>query len=125
MMGKTTSTVLEGILLVSAGVFQWTPLKNRCLKYCRTPIGFVMAEWKEGVYGALKMGLKHGKYCLICCWLVMALLFVLGIMNLVWICALTVFVLLEKIVPKEKWIGRISGIGLVIWGILLLFGFLA
>ena len=84
-----------------------------------------MAEWKEGVYDALKMGLKHGKYCLIYCWLVMALLFVLGIMNLVWLCALTVFVLLEKIVPKEKWIGRISGIGLVIWGILLLFGFLA
>ena len=120
MMGQSESAILGGCLLVAAGVFQWTPWKNACLNQCRTPMGFLMTEWRDGVIGALKMGLRHGLYCMACCWLIMLLIFVLGVMNLVWIAALSIFVLLEKVAPKGLWIGRASGIGLVIWGASLL-----
>ena len=83
-------------------------------------MGFVMTEWRDGNSGALLMGLKHGTFCLGCCWLLMALLFVLGVMNLVWIAALAVLVLVEKVVPQGAWISRISGFGLVAWGGLVL-----
>ena len=75
-----------------------------------------MTNWKDGNSGALRMGLEHGTYCLGCCWLIMALLFVLGVMNLVWIAALALFVLIEKMVPNAQWISWISGIGMLIWG---------
>ncbi|MCL0054529.1 DUF2182 domain-containing protein [Dehalococcoidia bacterium] len=120
MMGQSESAILGGCLLVAAGIFQWTPWKNACLNQCRTPMGFLMTEWRDGGIGALKMGLRHGLYCTACCWLIMLLIFVLGVMNLVWIAALSIFVLLEKVVPKGLWIGRASGVGLVIWGVLLL-----
>ncbi|MEC7734352.1 MAG: DUF2182 domain-containing protein [Chloroflexota bacterium] len=116
MMGESTSNILGGVLLISAGIFQWTPIKKACLNKCRTPMGFLMTNWKDGRAGALRMGLEHGMFCLGCCWLIMALLFVLGVMNLIWIAALTVFVLIEKIAPKGDWISRIAGIGFVIWG---------
>ena len=119
MMGESTSNILGGALLISAGIFQWTPIKKACLNNCRTPMGFLMTNWKDGRAGALRMGLEHGMFCLGCCWLIMALLFVLGIMNLIWIAALTVFVLIEKIAPKGDWISRIAGIGFVIWGAFL------
>ena len=79
-------------------------------------MGFLMTNWKDGTSGALRMGLEHGTYCLGCCWLIMALLFVLGVMNLVWIAALALFVLIEKMVPNAQWISWISGIGMLIWG---------
>jgi predicted metal-binding membrane protein len=79
-----------------------------------------MTEWREGAGGAWAMGLKHGVYCVTCCWLIMALLFVLGVMNLIWIAALSFFVLIEKIVPNGLWIGRVSGIVFIVWGVLLL-----
>lgn len=116
MMGVSTSNYLGGALLVAAGIFQWTPLKYACLSHCRSPLGFLMTEWRDGASGALRMGLKHGGYCLGCCWLLMALLFVLGVMNLVWVGVLAGFVLLEKIVPAGHWLSRASGLALAAWG---------
>ena len=117
MMGESTSGYLGGGLLLLAGVFQWSPLKYNCLKQCRTPMGFLMTSWREGPQGALRMGLEHGAYCLGCCWALMLLLFVLGIMNLVWIAALAAFVLAEKVAPKGEWVSRITGVLMIGWGI--------
>ena len=117
MMGESTSGYLGGGLLLLAGVFQWSPLKYNCLKQCRTPMGFMMTSWRDGHSGALRMGLEHGAYCLGCCWALMLLLFVLGIMNLVWIAALAAFVLAEKVAPKGEWVGRITGVLMIGWGI--------
>ena len=115
MMGHTPPFV-GGAILVAAGVFQWTPLKAVCLKHCRSPIGFLMAHWREGTVGAMRMGLHHGAYCLGCCWMLMLLLFVLGVMNLPWVAVLTIIVLAEKVLPGGMWLGRILGGLLVIWG---------
>ena len=122
MMGESSSDYLGGSLLLAAGAFQWTPLKYVCLSHCRSPIGFLMTEWREGTGGALAMGLKHGTFCLACCWILMSLLFVLGVMNLMWIAALAGFVLLEKVVPAGQWVSRVSGLLLLVWGILVLSG---
>ncbi|MEJ2087806.1 MAG: DUF2182 domain-containing protein [Gammaproteobacteria bacterium] len=119
MMGQALPLV-SGALLIGAGIYQWTPAKHACLVHCRSPIGFLTAHWREGPIGAVQMGIHHGAYCVGCCWLLMGLLFVLGVMNLVWIAALTVFVLLEKVVPKGEWLGRAAGVGLVLWGITLI-----
>ena len=117
MMGAATSGYLGGALLLAAGVFQWSPLKTACLKQCRTPMGFLMTSWREGHRGALRMGLDHGAYCLGCCWALMLLLFVLGVMNLVWIAALAAFVLAEKVVPMGEWVSRATGVLLAGWGV--------
>ncbi len=117
MMGASTSGYLGGALLLAAGAFQWSPLKYACLKQCRTPMGFMMTSWRDGPRGALRMGLEHGTYCLGCCWALMLLLFVLGIMNLVWIAALAAFVLAEKVAPKAEWASRATGVLLVGWGV--------
>ena len=102
MMGGSSSGYLGGALLITAGVFQWSQLKYVCLTHCRSPLSFLMSDWKEGTSGAFKMGLLHGRFCLGCCWILMALLFVLGVMNLVWIAALAAFVLAEKSFPAGK-----------------------
>jgi predicted metal-binding membrane protein len=115
-MMEMTSIALAGAILILAGLYQWTPLKRACLRRCRSPLDFLMTEWREGGVGAFVMGLRHGLYCLGCCWLLMLLLFVGGIMNLVWIAALAVFVLIEKIAPAGYWIGRAAGLALVVWG---------
>jgi predicted metal-binding membrane protein len=111
-----SSPFLGGALLVAAGVFQWTPLKNACLTHCRSPLAFLMADWREGKAGAFVMGLKHGAFCTGCCWLLMAILFVAGVMNMWWVAVISVVVLLEKITPKGLWLGRTAGIFLIIWG---------
>jgi predicted metal-binding membrane protein len=116
----STSPFLGGVLLIAAGVFQWTPLKSVCLTRCRSPLGFLMTEWREGVKGTFVMGLRHGIFCLGCCWVLMALLFVLGVMNLLWIAALAGFVLLEKLAPAGHSIGRLMGVLLVGWGVWML-----
>ena len=118
-MGHASQTI-AALLLVAAGVFQWTPLKDTCLRHCRSPIGFLMSRWREGNTGALRMGFEHGVYCVGCCWLLMALLFALGIMNLAWIAILAVFVLIEKVAPRGEVIGRIAGAALIGWGGFLL-----
>jgi predicted metal-binding membrane protein len=111
-----TSPFLGGVLLVAAGVFQWTPFRDACMSKCRSPLGFLMTEWREGRPGALIMGLKHGLNCVGCCWLLMLLSFVLGIMNMVWMAVLTAFMLLEK-VTDNRWISRTAGVILVVWGL--------
>ena len=116
MMGESSSGYLGGGLLLVAGVFQWSRLKYVCLTHCRSPLSFLMSDWKEGTAGAFKMGLLHGKYCLGCCWVLMALLFVLGVMNLVWIAALAAFVLAEKVVPAGQKVSRATGLLLIAWG---------
>jgi predicted metal-binding membrane protein len=112
----STSPILGGALLVAAGVFQWSPLKSVCLSRCRSPLGFLMTEWREGTKGAFVMGLRHGIFCLGCCWVLMTLLFVLGVMNLLWIAALAGFVLIEKLAPAGQWVGRLTGVLLIGWG---------
>lgn len=119
-MMVTTSPLLGGLLLIGAGVFQWTPLKSACLVNCRSPLAFVMTRWREGRWGALRMGLQHGLYCLGCCWLLMALLFVAGVMNLLWVAAIAAFVLVEKVVPRGDLVGRVAGVVLVAAGVLML-----
>lgn len=111
---------LGGILLVFAGVYQFTPLKQACLSQCRTPLGFLMTEWREGTKGALIMGARHGSYCVGCCWLLMALLFVAGVMNLLWVALIAGSVLVEKVVPVGQWVSRSIGVLTVGWGIWLL-----
>ena len=114
------SSLIGGVLLLAAGAFQLSPLKSVCLRHCRTTMGFITNDWREGLRGALLMGLHHGAYCLGCCWALMGLLFLLGVMNLLWIATLAAFVLLEKVAPAGQWIGRAAGIGLIAWGVWML-----
>lgn len=116
----SSSPMLAGLLLVAAGVFQWTPLKNACLTHCRSPLGYLLTDWHEGKTGAFLMGLKHGTYCTGCCWFLMALLFVAGVMNMWWVAIISVLVLAEKAAPRGLLIGRAAGILFVAWGVWLL-----
>ncbi len=109
-MMVSTSPLLGGALLVVAGIYQWSPLKRVCLTQCRTPLGFLMSEWRDGTWGALRMGLRHGGYCVGCCWVLMALLFVTGVMNLLWVAAIAAFVLVEKVAPAGPWLSRVTGL---------------
>ncbi len=113
----TTTPVAGAILLIAAGLYQLTPLKNACMVNCRSPIGFFMTEWRDGAMGAWRMGIKNGTSCVGCCWMLMVLLFVAGAMNLAWVAAITVFVLLEKVAPFGRAIATIAGILLVASGI--------
>lgn len=118
----SASPLLSGGLLIVAGVFQLTPLKDRCLTQCRSPISFLMSHWREGTWGAFRMGVSHGVYCVGCCWALMALLFVLGVMNLVWVAVLAAIVLLEKTLPAKRWVTASLGAGLIGWGAMVLLG---
>lgn len=106
----TAGPMLGGLLLVAAGLYQWTPLKGRCLSECRSPLGFLTREWREGTGGALVMGARHGAFCVGCCWVLMALLFVAGVMNMLWIAALPIYVLVEKVAPAGGWLARVAGL---------------
>jgi predicted metal-binding membrane protein len=99
MLMWSTSTTLTALLLIAAGLYQLTPLKRACLEHCRSPASYLSAHWRGGRSGAFEMGLTHGTYCLGCCWVLMALLFAGGVMNLVWIAGLTIIVLTEKVIP--------------------------
>jgi predicted metal-binding membrane protein len=121
-MMAITSPLLGGVLLLAAGVYQWTPLKHACLSKCRSPLGFVLNEWREGGWGALLMGLKHGAYCTGCCWSLMVLLLVAGVMNLLWVAAIAGLVLLEKVAPAGERLGRVAGLVLVGWGVWMVAG---
>ena len=113
----STSPAMTASLLIAAGVFQFTPLKRRCLRHCRTPMGFLITDWRDGLSGAWTMGLRHGVYCLGCCWALMCLLFVIGVMNLAWVGALTLAVLAEKALPGGERIGNLLGIALIAVGV--------
>jgi predicted metal-binding membrane protein len=114
------SPMLGGALFILAGLYQFTPLKQACLRNCRSPFAFVLNHWRDGWAGALRMGLEHGGYCLGCCWVLMALLFVVGVMNLLWVATLAVFVFAEKLLPGGAWIRRAGGVAMLGFGIFLL-----
>jgi predicted metal-binding membrane protein len=107
---------VAGGVLVVAGIYQWTPLKQACLRHCRSPLGFLLQHWRDGALGALASGARHGVFCLGCCWMLMVLLFVGGIMNLAWIAGIALLVLIEKTVPWGGWMGRVTGAILAVWG---------
>ncbi len=109
-------------LLIAAGLYQLSPLKDACLGRCRSPAQFLTRHYRPGASGAFRLGLLHGAYCVGCCWLLMALLFVGGVMNLLWIAGLTLLVAAEKLVPKGDWIARIAGVSMIAWGAILLAG---
>lgn len=116
-MMQTTSVALAGAVLLLAGLYQWTPYKQACLQHCRTPLEFLSTHWRKGAGGAFAMGWRHGVDCLGCCWLLMLLLFVGGVMNLAWIGGLAVYVLIEKLAPAGPWVARGSGVLLMAWGL--------
>lgn len=116
----STSPIVGGSVLIAAGAYQWSPLKRACLAHCRSPLGFLTTAWREGRWGALRMGVHHGTICVGCCWLLMALLFVAGVMDLRWVAAIAVFVLIEKLAPAAHWTSRAAGAMLVAWGVWLL-----
>ena len=112
----TTSRALAGGLLVAAGLWQFTPAKRACLKHCRSPVAFLVARRRAGNYGGLRLGIEHGFYCLGCCWLLMALLFVGGVMNLWWIVGIAVYVAIEKLGPTDERFERWTGLTLLAAG---------
>jgi predicted metal-binding membrane protein len=116
----STSALLNGLLLLVAGVYQFSPLKRVCLSGCRTPVGFLVGEWRPGLDGAFVMGVRHGLLCDGCCWALMALLFVGGVMNLAWIAALSMVVTVEKIAPGGERAAMVLGIGLIAAGMVRL-----
>ncbi len=116
MMLASTSAGVSAAVLVLAGLYQLSPLKHICLRHCRAPAEFLSRHWRPGTPGALRMGLQHGAFCVGCCWVLMALLFVGGIMNVLWIAALAILVLLEKVAPHGAWLSRAAGVVLLAWG---------
>jgi predicted metal-binding membrane protein len=120
-MLEITNVWLGAGILIAAGAWQFTPMKAKCLHHCRNPMVYLIAKWRSGRWGAFRMGLGHGAYCLGCCWFLMALLFFGGVMNLYWIVALTVFVILEKTIPLGHWLGKASGASLVACGLVVLY----
>jgi predicted metal-binding membrane protein len=116
-MMSSQSRWLSAIVLIAAGLYQLTPLKKACLSHCRTPAAFLSRHWRPHALGALRVGALHGAFCVGCCWMLMALLFVGGVMNLVWIAALAILVLVEKVFPAGQWVGRAAGVALIVWGI--------
>jgi predicted metal-binding membrane protein len=115
-MMASTSTVLAGSILLAAGLYQLTPIKRACLRYCQSPVLFLSQYWQPGAIGALRMGFRHGSYCVGCCWFLMALLFVAGVMNLVWIALVAIYVGFEKLLAGSPWLSRAAGVGLIAAG---------
>jgi predicted metal-binding membrane protein len=116
MMGSR-SRWLSGVVLIAAGLYQLSPLKSICLTHCRSPTAFLSLHWRPHALGALRLGAMHGAYCVGCCWMLMALLFVGGVMNLAWIAAIAILVLIEKVLPPGRWVGLGVGVGLIGWGV--------
>jgi predicted metal-binding membrane protein len=112
--------LLTALLLVIAGLYQFSPLKRVCLSHCRTPLGFLVGEWRAGVKGAFVMGVRHGLFCVGCCWALMALLFVGGVMNLAWIAALSIAVAIEKLAPRGDRLAAALGLALIAVGVVKL-----
>jgi predicted metal-binding membrane protein len=118
-MMASASDIFGGSVLIAAGLYQWTPLKDRCLSHCQAPLHFIQHHggFRKDASGSLRLGLKHGLYCVGCCWVLMALLFVGGVMNILWIAAIAIFVLLEKVIPVGRLIARTAGVGLIALGL--------
>jgi len=120
-MMVAASNEIGGVVLIAAGIYQFSSLKYSCLSHCQSPFAFVQARggFKPGLWNALQLGFRHGIYCVGCCWAVMLLLFAVGVMNIFWIAAIAVFVLIERTIPAGRWIAGVSGTGLVVTGIWL------
>jgi predicted metal-binding membrane protein len=121
-MMEIASPAIAGLVLITAGLYQLTPLKGACLKHCQHPLAFIIHHWRPGKVGAFRMGLEHGSYCLGCCWFLMALLFVGGIMNLIWIAGIAIYVAIEKFAVGHRWLTITSGVTLTAAGLCLVAG---
>lgn len=119
---RSQSLWLAAGLLLGAGLYQFFPAKQACLQRCRSPLQFLLGYWRPGPAGAWRMGMAHGLYCLGCCWALMGLLFVGGLMNLLWVALLGAYVLLEKYLPGGQWLSKAGGVALILWGLLVLHG---
>jgi predicted metal-binding membrane protein len=121
-MMESASNILGAIVLISAGLYQWTPLKEACLAYCQSPLLFIQQQggFRGDPGGALALGFRHGIYCIGCCWALTALLFVGGVMNLLWIAVLAILILLEKLTPFGRVVARIAGVGFIASGVWML-----
>jgi predicted metal-binding membrane protein len=119
---RSNSRLLGGVMLFAAGIYQWLPFKDRCLTQCRAPLSFIQSHggFKRDAAGSLVLGARHGAYCVGCCWVLMSLLFVFGVMNVLWIAALAIFVLAEKVFPAGRLVARVAGVGIIAAAIFLL-----
>jgi predicted metal-binding membrane protein len=115
-MMASANAWLSGGLLIAAGVYQWVPVKDVCLEKCRAPLQFFLFNWCPGLAGAFRMGVKHGAFCVGCCWVLMLILFAVGVMNLLWVALIAGFVLAEKLLPAGRLVGRTAGIALAAAG---------
>ncbi|WOH37235.1 DUF2182 domain-containing protein [Thalassotalea fonticola] len=120
-MMNSANLKFSAIILIIAGIYQFTPLKQQCLKLCRSPLSLLTGDWQAGIKSAISLGIKHGSYCVGCCWFLMAILFVTGVMNLQWILVLTLVVLVEKAFPKGEIISKYLGGLLILLGLSYLF----
>jgi predicted metal-binding membrane protein len=123
-MMAASSSLFGGVLLIGTGLYQLSPLKRSCLGRCRNPFQFIVTHWRTGMPGALRMGVVHGFYCLGCCWAMMVLLFLGGVMNIFWIAGIATYVLLEKLVRRGQWLTRGAGVALIVAGALVVAGVL-
>lgn len=119
-MMVSISPLFGGLVLIAAGIYQGMPYKKACLRHCRSPVEFLSTRWRPGVRGALVMGLEHGLYCLGCCWALMILLFVGGVMNLLWVATIAIFVLVEKVAPFGRVVGQVGAVLLVLGGVVVI-----
>ncbi len=115
----STGVVPTVVLLLLAGTYQFASFKDACLTHCRSPFPFFLANWRDGTWGAFVLGVRHGSYCVGCCWALMGLMFVFGAMNLAWMAALSAFMLGEKIAPASWRLNRAAGVVLILWSVLL------
>ncbi|HEX8918816.1 MAG TPA: DUF2182 domain-containing protein, partial [Chloroflexota bacterium] len=106
----STAGLVPGIVLIAAGLYQWSPIKGICLRHCRSPLGVMMTYWRDGATGAVSMGMRHGAYCLGCCWVLMVILLLTGLMNLAAMAALSALIFVEKVIPHGDFVSRIAGI---------------
>jgi len=121
-MMEPTHAYLGSVMLIIAGIYQFTPYKDACLTVCQSPLTFLMNNWKDGNLGTFLVGYKHGFYCIGCCWALMLTLFALGVMNIMWVMVLTIFVLFEKLSYKNPLLfRRVAGYAFILWGILLVY----
>lgn len=120
-MMVSASPWLSGGLLVVAGIYQWLPVKDACLEKCRAPLQFFLFRWRSGGWGAFRMGAEHGVFCTGCCWALMLLLFTAGVMNLIWVAIVAGFVFVEKLLPGGRLVGRLTGAGLALTGVAIIF----
>ncbi len=121
-MAGSSSVTVSALILLGAGVYQFTPLKDACLTQCRSPLAFFMAEWRDGGRGAFVLGLRQGAYCVTCCWSLMTIMFAVGVMNLAAMALLTVFMLAEKVAPPKWRVNRTAGAALIAWSAWIGFG---